>query len=358
LYETRIIRGKSLVQNVGAAHRHQRVHRQVPAGQTGRFHRSPRHGVFRRKRDGRTGDGRRGGAGGAGRHQPAARPAAGGGRAPIPAGFVLQGNRGRPQSSAQHRQVVPVPRPAAASGFASGRAERWCHGMINREVMELMNRYLDGDLDERELAELERHLQQSTEAAAMFERLKRLLRQLEQLPMVTPPTSIVDAILPRLDQIGAGSEHAAADNAPARRSGRFRPNRSFAGAAAAAVLLLAVALPSGIALLNRQSAYEMEASSAGASLNSALMMSGQEIASKTEEQNAFTAQFSLKVADQSGSPDGGAHPEMSAGGASGPPEGGVPDGRSGGSGAPETVDKSLPVMEGSQPGKAALGFTG
>jgi len=230
--------------------------------------------------------------------------------------------------------------------------------MINREVMELMNRYLDGDLDERELAELERHLQQSPEAAAMFERLKRLHLQLEQLPMVTPPTSIVDAILPRLDQIGAGSEHAAADNAPARRSGRFRPNRSFAGAAAAAVLLLAVALPSGIALLNRQSAYEMEASSAGASLNSALMMSGQEIASKTEEQNAFTAQFSLKVADQSGSPDGGAHPEMSAGGASGPPEGGVPDGRSGGSGAPETVDKSLPVMEGSQPGKAALGFTG
>ena len=126
--------------------------------------------------------------------------------------------------------------------------------MKSQEVMELMNRYLDGDLDERELERLERHLQQSPEAVAMFERLKRLHHQLEQLPMVTPPTSIVDAILPKLEQIDAQAGVPAPEkrDVAGSRPERLRRNNRIwaAGTVAAAVLVLAVALPTGI-LVNR-----------------------------------------------------------------------------------------------------------
>jgi hypothetical protein len=138
--------------------------------------------------------------------------------------------------------------------------------MKGQEVMELMNRYLDGDLDELELERLERHLQQSPEAAAMFERLKRLHHQLEQLPMVTPPTSIVDAILPKLERIDAGEEGPAetrnvADIRPERLR---RQNRIWAaGSVAAAVLVLAVALPTGI-LVNRNGMDSAESLSGAA----------------------------------------------------------------------------------------------
>ncbi|NOV03535.1 anti-sigma factor family protein [Paenibacillus planticolens] len=70
-----------------------------------------------------------------------------------------------------------------------------------QEVMELMQRQLDGDLDSQEEDELHAHLAYCLECAQMFERLQRISGELAQLPKVVPPYSLVDAILPQLDEI-------------------------------------------------------------------------------------------------------------------------------------------------------------
>ena len=70
-----------------------------------------------------------------------------------------------------------------------------------QEGMELMQRYVDRDLNEEETSRLLEHVGQCPECAAMFQRLVRLSRGLEQLPRVAPPYSLVDAILPQLDKI-------------------------------------------------------------------------------------------------------------------------------------------------------------
>jgi hypothetical protein len=74
--------------------------------------------------------------------------------------------------------------------------------MTNQEVSEFMQRFLDDDLNENELEALMEHIRQSPASAAVFERLQRLDSELEQLPKVIPPMSIVDSILPRLELAG------------------------------------------------------------------------------------------------------------------------------------------------------------
>lgn len=70
-----------------------------------------------------------------------------------------------------------------------------------RKVMELMQRYLDRDLDQDEFETMQRHFPACPECSDMFERLKRLSEDLEKLPKVTPPFSLVDSILPQLEEI-------------------------------------------------------------------------------------------------------------------------------------------------------------
>ncbi|SFE36510.1 Putative zinc-finger [Paenibacillus algorifonticola] len=70
-----------------------------------------------------------------------------------------------------------------------------------QEVMEYMQRELDGDLDEYEKATMTNHFKQCPDCAAMFERLKTLSAELENLPHVTPSYSLVDAIMPQLEQL-------------------------------------------------------------------------------------------------------------------------------------------------------------
>ncbi|MEX1031638.1 MAG: hypothetical protein WDZ91_16555 [Paenibacillaceae bacterium] len=74
--------------------------------------------------------------------------------------------------------------------------------MTNQEVNEFMQRFLDDDLNEEELESLMEHIRQSPASAALFERLQRLDSELESLPKVIPPMSIVDSILPRLELAG------------------------------------------------------------------------------------------------------------------------------------------------------------
>lgn len=69
------------------------------------------------------------------------------------------------------------------------------------EVMEWMHRYLDHDLSQDEMIEMFRHIDDCSSCAEVFDRLQLLSQQLEQLPDVKPPFSLVDSILPQLDQL-------------------------------------------------------------------------------------------------------------------------------------------------------------
>ncbi|MBB6729759.1 anti-sigma factor family protein [Cohnella zeiphila] len=90
-----------------------------------------------------------------------------------------------------------------------------------QEVMELMQRSLDGDLDAAETSLMTEHIRSCPDCAAMLERLTRLSNGLAQLPRVVPSFSIVDSILPQLEQIEIAqgdSSAPAADRAEAQPS--------------------------------------------------------------------------------------------------------------------------------------------
>lgn len=97
------------------------------------------------------------------------------------------------------------------------------------EVVELMQRELDGDLDDLEQARLRDHLARCPDCAALFARLQKLSNELEQLPRVVPRYSLVDAILPKLEQLSAtkdgraGTIGAAAAGDPAAPDGPANP---------------------------------------------------------------------------------------------------------------------------------------
>ncbi|MCP3772605.1 zf-HC2 domain-containing protein [Paenibacillus sp. MZ04-78.2] len=81
-----------------------------------------------------------------------------------------------------------------------------------------MQRYLDRDLDETEYGRMLQHLQQCPDCTGLFERLVNLSNELECLPKVTPPFSLVDAILPKLEQLEAAG---AAPDAAYAASGKL-----------------------------------------------------------------------------------------------------------------------------------------
>lgn len=70
-----------------------------------------------------------------------------------------------------------------------------------QEVMELMQRQLDNDLDNSEMEVLNNHTRHCPDCADMFERMKSLSAELASLPKVVPSYSLVDAILPELEQM-------------------------------------------------------------------------------------------------------------------------------------------------------------
>lgn len=123
------------------------------------------------------------------------------------------------------------------------------------EVMEWMHRYLDHDLSQDEMIEMFRHIDDCSSCAEVFERLKLLSQQLEQLPDVKPPFSLVDSILPQLDQLDLNVQGKSADAVSPEEDPKVVPfsrksthgkaskgaslaARTGIGAAAAAVILL------------------------------------------------------------------------------------------------------------------------
>ncbi|WP_028561693.1 anti-sigma factor family protein [Paenibacillus pinihumi] len=97
--------------------------------------------------------------------------------------------------------------------------------MTCQEVMDYMQRQLDGDLDERETEILMSHTRNCPDCAEMQERLSRLSSELENLPKVTPAYSLVDAIMPRLEQIELQRQETEPEEKPAPRR-RQAPDRS------------------------------------------------------------------------------------------------------------------------------------
>lgn len=69
------------------------------------------------------------------------------------------------------------------------------------EAVEWMHRYIDHDLDEEQSSVLFEHLEGCTECSEDFALLRELSAKLEDLPKVAPPFSLVDSILPQLDEI-------------------------------------------------------------------------------------------------------------------------------------------------------------
>ncbi|MED1874081.1 anti-sigma factor family protein [Brevibacillus borstelensis] len=84
--------------------------------------------------------------------------------------------------------------------------------MTDEEIWECMQRDLDGDLSPEEKRQLHDLLLKKPSMQLMYDRLKKVSEQLEQLPPVTPRFSIVDTILPQLESekvrpaAAAGSE--------------------------------------------------------------------------------------------------------------------------------------------------------
>ncbi|WP_052380554.1 anti-sigma factor family protein [Paenibacillus camerounensis] len=79
------------------------------------------------------------------------------------------------------------------------------------EVTEWMHRYLDHDLSPEETVEMYRHIDNCPSCAEVFDRLTMLSEQLEQLPDIKPPFSLVDSILPQLERIDSGAKSSSAE---------------------------------------------------------------------------------------------------------------------------------------------------
>lgn len=132
-----------------------------------------------------------------------------------------------------------------------------------------MQRYLDHDLNEEDRSLLFEHIHGCEACAEAFERLSDLSARLEKLPQVMPNFSLVDAILPQLEEIdrarleeGSTAEtsalpimsldKSASDEVPGDPSGRDVRRRSggrtlqrswiyrYGGLGAAAVIILSV----------------------------------------------------------------------------------------------------------------------
>lgn len=115
-----------------------------------------------------------------------------------------------------------------------------------------MHRYIDHDLSEEESSALLEHIQSCRDCKEEFAMLKELSAQLEELPVLAPRYSLVDAILPQLEALDLGrrEEGSASEEIPAatmaaepvnrrreRTSGRSRAYRTGALGLAAAVIL-------------------------------------------------------------------------------------------------------------------------
>lgn len=91
-----------------------------------------------------------------------------------------------------------------------------------QEVMELIQRHVDHDLNERETSLMHDHVGQCPDCKALLNRLVLLSQGLEQLPRVEPPYSLVDALLPKLNMHESAESPEAEATTPKAPSSRRR----------------------------------------------------------------------------------------------------------------------------------------
>ncbi|MFM9279818.1 zf-HC2 domain-containing protein [Paenibacillus jiagnxiensis] len=173
------------------------------------------------------------------------------------------------------------------------------------EVMDLMQRYVDHDLDELETFELLDHVAECPACAEKFQILQALSRDLEELPAVTPKYSLVDAILPQLDAIDeARREQGSAlqemkpvtlQGAPGRqRQSEPLPwwkraaGRAALGVAAAAAVLGVVAITYEPKAVENAEMQMMEENT-GSEANTHNASGGEEAASEPEQEQTDSA---------------------------------------------------------------------
>lgn len=125
------------------------------------------------------------------------------------------------------------------------------------EVMEWMHRYLDKDLSQDEIVEMFRHIDNCPSCAEVFERLTLLSNELEQLPDVKPPFSLVDSILPQLAELDRSSREQSAVRTEepvvvpfSRESSRGKPSKGSSIATRTGIGAIAAAVILGIAIFN------------------------------------------------------------------------------------------------------------
>lgn len=125
------------------------------------------------------------------------------------------------------------------------------------EVMEWMHRYLDKDLSQDEIVEMFRHIDNCPSCAEVFERLTLLSNELEQLPDVKPPFSLVDSILPQLAELDRSSREQSAVRTEepvvvpfSRESSRGKPSKGTSIATRTGIGAIAAAVILGIAIFN------------------------------------------------------------------------------------------------------------
>ncbi|WP_339319323.1 zf-HC2 domain-containing protein [Paenibacillus sp. FSL R10-2734] len=125
------------------------------------------------------------------------------------------------------------------------------------EVMEWMHRYLDQDLSQDEIVEMFRHIDNCPSCAEVFERLTLLSKELEQLPDVKPPFSLVDSILPQLAELDRSSREQSAVRTEepvvvpfSRESSRGKSSKGTSMATRTGIGAIAAAVILGIAIFN------------------------------------------------------------------------------------------------------------
>ncbi|MBW5444953.1 hypothetical protein GE107_02590 [Cohnella sp. CFH 77786] len=154
------------------------------------------------------------------------------------------------------------------------------------EVMELMQRHVDHDLDEQETSLLMDHVGHCPDCAAMLEKLVNLSRGLEQLPRVVPPYSLVDKILPELGDWDAAAAETGGEASLAPRSRRAsRPRRSWI-AKLSGVVALGIAV--GVLLVNGPFTGRLGSSQQDAA-------SAPEAAANQESASTSDKSFSMKL---------------------------------------------------------------
>jgi len=145
------------------------------------------------------------------------------------------------------------------------------------EVIELMQRHLDSDLNSEEQKRMMHHLEACPECAEFKERLERIDRDLASLPKVTPPFSLVDAILPQLQQIDAAmigdsvnGNGEQAQPAPRALPERKRPRGWWMriGGTVAAAAVLGVLIVNGLSDELMRTPVAMTGGSSGSNANS------------------------------------------------------------------------------------------